>query len=80
MSVSAYFGFLVFTSDHVVISGACFGFSSESLVIVSDPVGNSNARFGSSGILESDSDLVGFTSKLFGSFCLEFLMSASHLF
>ena len=53
----------MFTSDHVVISGACFGFSSESLVIVSDPVGNSNARFGSSGILESDSDLVGFISS-----------------
>ena len=33
----------MFTSDHVVISGAYFGFSSESLVIVSDPVGNSNA-------------------------------------
>ena len=41
----------------LIISGAYFGFSSESLVIVSDPVGNSNARFGSSGILESDSDL-----------------------
>ena len=56
MIVSALIQFL-FTSGPLELpmsASAYFGFSSVILLIVSDLVGNSNVRFGSSGILVSD--------------------------